>query len=458
MTQIRNIFVRSLRVNVIIFTIVLIWFFSVGIFNMGPYVLLLAMAIAMYGSIPAILLVLAISLIMTSLMTLFQKIPIKIMLIVFVGGLSISIILMIPAYHVINIYVGPKYTLWSLLTEKAKPSIGKVYLDQADDFKNGQARVREKGKGYLIDRTGAQVDTSKTRIIANNGTQLESSVKTDTGPAAIKPDDGFEIISKQKNISPGQFGLVDKSSGQVIAQYGKVEPFYEEVAIAYDRWKPGVINKRGRWVVEPGIYKEIEPFKYGMAKVRSGDSYGFIDTNGTLVIPAQYGNARDFNAKGTAPAQARGRHMWGLISKNGTWVLEPKYDEINGNGENYYVVQDAKKPLYGYCDWSGNEVIKPQFFQAKTFHEGLAAVSSGKEGWGYIDQNGNIIIQYQFYQANNFSEGLAAVQVDTRGSKLRQIFMTFFVPFFDIPEKWGYIDKNGVLAIASVRQHQNQEK
>lgn len=72
-------------------------------------------------------------------------------------------------------------------------------------------------------------------------------------------------------------------------------------------------------------------------------------------------------------------------------------------------VDDQK---YGYKDNDGNIIIKPQYFEATDFSEGLACVKKGKNSsWGYIDTSGKIIIPASFKQAKPFHEGLAAVLV-----------------------------------------------
>ncbi|QAZ66730.1 hypothetical protein C3Y92_05525 [Solidesulfovibrio carbinolicus] len=454
MMENRSLFLKLLRITLIVFAIILAWVLLVGVFNMGPYVFLLIMTLAIWVLIPGILLAVGISLVITSMITSFKNIQKKKIPIEALGGIVMSIALAFPAYKVIDVYLGPKYSLVSILREKSKPSIGKVYLERAGDFKEGKARVEEKGTNYSIDRTGLVMPISRNTITVKYQTKWEPGVMTGTGFDDIEPGEGFEKVAKldYNMFVRGTAGVIDNTSGQFVAQYDEIKHFYQNVAIAYNRGRPGLINKQGQWVIEPGVYKEIWPFQYGMARVRSGDNYGFIDENGKLVIDTTYNDARDFNDMGTAPVKkiSKGGGNWGLISRDGTWILEPKYDEILRYGEGFYPVKDARMPKYGYCDWSGNEVMKPLYLQAKPFHEGLAAVHVDKEGWGYIDQSGNVVIPFQFYEANDFHEGLAAVRVDTRGSMLRQLFMNFFAPALELPGRWGYIDRNGNLVISTV--------
>ena len=61
-------------------------------------------------------------------------------------------------------------------------------------------------------------------------------------------------------------------------------------------------------------------------------------------------------------------------------------------------------------DADGKTVIEPQFAEAKSFSDGLAAVSDGTH-WGYIDHQGRLVIDYQFLEADYFTEdGVAFVR------------------------------------------------
>src|SRR6266699_982332 len=76
-------------------------------------------------------------------------------------------------------------------------------------------------------------------------------------------------------------------------------------------------------------------------------------------------------------------------------------------------------------DQTGRIVIPPQFDEAGSFSDGLAAVRIGAR-FGYIDKQGKIVINPQFSSAGSFSGGLAVVGIDG---------------------KWGYIDKQGKFVI-----------
>ena len=114
-------------------------------------------------------------------------------------------------------------------------------------------------------------------------------------------------------------------------------------------------------------------------------------------------------------------------------------------------------------------VIKPEYEQAKDFHEGLAAVKKD-DRWGYIDYLGRIAIPlvHRANEAGDFSEGFAFVgdhYIDTEGrSAFARIdedtderiekFFNDGLPFSEglaavqSGGQWGFIDLMGNYVIA----------
>ena len=82
----------------------------------------------------------------------------------------------------------------------------------------------------------------------------------------------------------------------------------------------------------------------------------------------------------------------------------PRYEFHDG------LVRFVEDEKFGYKDREGNVIIKPQYFEASDFSEGLACVKKGKtSSWSYIDTSGRSAIRALFRQAKPFHEGLAAV-------------------------------------------------
>ena len=68
----------------------------------------------------------------------------------------------------------------------------------------------------------------------------------------------------------------------------------------------------------------------------------------------------------------------------------------------------------GYLNTRGEWAIAPQFDDLRDFSEGLAAVNLGANcgiggKWGYIDRDGRVAIPFHFLSAGQFSDGRACV-------------------------------------------------
>lgn len=132
----------------------------------------------------------------------------------------------------------------------------------------------------------------------------------------------------------------------------------------------------------PSVYREydeVEPVIEGMAAVEKRDRWGYVDSDGNLVIDCQYDDAENFS--------------------EGLAAVENDHD------------------LYGYIDKTGAVVIPFQFEDADSFHEGLAAVEINGL-WGYIDKAGKVVIPCQYNDAEAFLGGVAQVKKNGRWERV----------------------------------------
>lgn len=155
--------------------------------------------------------------------------------------------------------------------------------------------------------------------------------------------------------------------------------------------------------------------------------YGYINSDGKLIIGLEFDKAAHFTESGLAAVKL-GR-QWGFINSDGKLQISPQFDSVGNFSEGLASFRQSKWYLlqwkWGYLNTQGEIVINPQFNDVYDFKEGLAAIRLGI-GWGYIDQQGNIVIEPQFDEVGSFSEGFAKVRINN---------------------KWGYIDKSGKVVI-----------
>jgi len=134
--------------------------------------------------------------------------------------------------------------------------------------------------------------------------------------------------------------------------------------------------------------------------------------------------------------------------------------------------QDKNSDLWGYMNWDGETVIEPVYKnEPGLFHNGYALVRADQEEGDYSRQTSFFFINAEgeqagetYLQANRFSEGLACVvkefgsptyintsfeEVIVLDSALQAgPFSDGMAPFQGMDGQWGFIDKNGEVAIA----------
>ncbi len=181
-------------------------------------------------------------------------------------------------------------------------------------------------------------------------------------------------------------------------------------------WKWGYISRNGEFAISPAFDGASE-FCDGLAVVKLDWARGYIDHTGEFIIKPVFEAAGNFK-DGLAVVKFEGETRY--INKKGEFKEEkgatpppsfkpetgyiPQYEYHDGR------IRFVENQLFGYKDEEGNVVIKPQFFDADDFSDGLACVKKGKSSsWGYIDTSGRMVIPAQFKQAKPFHEGLAAV-------------------------------------------------
>jgi len=223
------------------------------------------------------------------------------------------------------------------------------------------------GKVTAIDGSGE----AGTRITLNKGSSdnLKEGTRGYVG-------DGESAIAYLKVVSvkgDSATAVITKAMKRDRTAVGMT--FFVRVEVPEEESEKTKTISSKKYPVEPEFiikpqFDDAEWFSEGLAKVKIGDKYGYIDKSGGLVINPQFDDAGYFNE--------------GLAS-----------------------VKIGDKA--GYMDKTGKVVINPQFDTAGWFSEGLAGIEIGDK-WGYIDKNGKVVITPQFDYAKNFSENIAAVK------------------------------------------------
>lgn len=223
-------------------------------------------------------------------------------------------------------------------------------FDDAAAFAHGVAIVKIGTKENIINSKGETLITGGYDRIMRDVDEAIMLYKTSAGYGLLS-ESGDEITEDIYFDVVGQFvdGLLAVSVG------------------AGDTY--GYVNPSGDVVIST-IYQEAYPFTSGLGLVKVGGRYGFVDQDGDFVIDATYLDAWSFDAFDRAIVQNLDE-TFSLINKQGVALIEEAAD-IYGEGP-LYEVEDQTGDLYLYR--ADGTKFQPQMYTyINVYNEYLANV------------------------------------------------------------------------------------
>lgn len=233
----------------------------------------------------------------------------------------------------------------------------------AADFSEGLAQIEQNGKYGFIDKYG------KVVIPAT----FYEAYKFSQGVAQIR----YSFI--------GPYGLIDKSGKVLVSpKYEEIREFSEDMAavrLENDHW--GYIDKAGKEVISP-VYNFVGDFSEGLAAVRLEDgSYSYIDKTGKAILQ-HLSWAGDFSG---GLALVKQGDNYGFIDTSGMTQLLPNepndYRNVNSLSGGLAVFESWGME-YGLIDQYGNEVISPHYSHVENFSGGVVRVESFDDKFGLL--------------------------------------------------------------------------
>jgi tetratricopeptide (TPR) repeat protein len=225
-------------------------------------------------------------------------------------------------------------------------------------------------------------------------------------------DNGLAIVAK------GDFSGIINRYGRFIVPliYSSITEFTEGLAAVVDDSGFKVIDARGQ-VLTTKSYSYIGMYQNSRAVFSNMNEqgsylYGYLDRQGTEVIPMQYISANDFK-DGLALVQIK-ELEFALIGLNGENLFIYNYANVKNLGNGLLPFQLEPNSKYGYIDIIGNIVIQPQYSVALPFNKERAVVNTSVDvsnKYGLIDKEGNFIIEPIYNDINNIGEDRVAVGI-----------------------------------------------
>lgn len=211
--------------------------------------------------------------------------------------------------------------------------------------------------------------------------------------------------------------------------------------------KWGIANKQGV-VLEP-VWDKIGDFEEGLAPIKRGEKWGFVDTAGKVVEAFVWDDATSFKE---GFAFVKFNHLWGLLDSGLRLICEQRWEEVRDFSEGLAAV--AKDGLYGFIDSTGVYVIQPKWMKAGKFRNGFSVI--GLDGLaGVIDREGKTIIEPVWETVEHLVGNYFMTEKDGKKGIINSSGVIIIPHHYDKiiwsnPEepikvrqygKWGYIDK-----------------
>lgn len=283
------------------------------------------------------------------------------------------------------------------------------------------------------------------------------------------------------------WGFIDKQGRVAIDPvFDAVEPFSEHLAAVNKEGKWGFINLQGKMVILPqyrsawsfhGNRARVKPFDQpdqyiepggkpipangwiaaddfceGLAKVRAGQLFGYIDSSGTMVIPPLYARAWNFTL-GTAMVELDNK--FGLIDRDGHYILDPRYDKIKraADPELFICTLEHSSILVSA---TGEEKLRLENQNILESDGNLAIVKSGDKNWIYHLAHKRLLTNSGYDHIQYLGEHRWAVKnpdgyhlLDAEGVQLTQESCGQINAFHDgltvysRDGNWGYMQTDG---------------
>ena len=144
-----------------------------------------------------------------------------------------------------------------------------------------------------------------------------------------------------------------------------------------------------------------------------GGRCGFIDQDGSLVIPLIYMDGLHFWHPVT---NVSGNKSDFCIDVDGNVLLEVSHSNyrIQAVCDSRVIILDEDEDRFGVLDMDGR-VIVPLYYQSAAsfgYKEGLLNVSDENDKYGYIDRSGKLVIECKFDFARPFEGGVGEIFLD----------------------------------------------
>jgi hypothetical protein len=190
-----------------------------------------------------------------------------------------------------------------------------------------------------------------------------------------------------------QYGIIDYQGKEIVpAQYDLINIYSEGWAKARNNGqKPFFFDKQGKVIQFDADFDDCEIVVENLILIKKNNLWGVMNRQGKIITPCQYPALKTFSegmaafSKNATLKSSGYDGQWGFIDSTGKEVIPAQFGQVHILGFRN-----------GFCSVS-NDMASENI--------------SGLTKWGYIDRSGKMVIPMQYHQASSFSEEIALVNI-----------------------------------------------
>ncbi len=183
------------------------------------------------------------------------------------------------------------------------------------------------------------------------------------------------------------------------------------------------------WLCRPGKYSDIQYMGFDLFKVKDDTGkWSIISAQGKEILSAKYDSITQFVENRALVLDKPGHRIMGILGSDGVMIKSFENEEFFTTSYPYYkeglLGYKEKGRLYGYINAMGDVSIKPRFYLAAPFQDGIATVQYTDGYYGLINKSGGsaIISDIKYRFLSSLVEGqLLAVTSSSRGGDLLRV-------------------------------------
>lgn len=185
------------------------------------------------------------------------------------------------------------------------------------------------------------------------------------------------------------------------------------------------------WLCRPGKFFDIQYMGFDLFKVKDDTGkWGVISAQGKEVLSVKYDSITHFVENRALILDRSGHKIIGILDSNGSMIKSFEKEELFVTSYPYYkeglLGFKEKNGLCGYMNAMGDVSIRPRFYLAAPFQDGIATVqyADGDGYYGLINKSGGsaIISDTKYRFLSSLVDGqLLAVTSSSRGGDLLRI-------------------------------------